>query len=109
MKIKSAFQGKTGKDIWNTVVDFVNTYHKFKSVTGIEYTATFVGNCIFLKGGRPGTKRADDGEYLTGKDFIFAYGKIRTFDKINTATVKPHIKRQQTPFIGLLISAGILE
>ena len=109
MKIKKEFQAKIGEEIWNEIVNFINENHKFTSVTGIVYQATFVGSCIFLRGGSPGTKRADDGEYLTGKDFIYAYEKIRTLDKINTSTVKPHIKRQQTPFIGLLISAGILE
>ena len=109
MKIKKEFQTKTGEVIWNEIVNFINENHKFTSVTGIEYYATFVGSCIFLKGGSPGTKRADEGEYLTGKDFICAYNNIRLFEKINTSVVKPYIKRQQTPFIGILLSAGIIE
>ena len=72
-------------------------------------SATFVGSCIFIKGGKPGTKRSVEGEYLTGKDFIAAYDIIRTFDEINTGKVKPYIRRQQTPFMGLLFSAGIIE
>lgn len=109
LKIKNEFKGNTGEEIWNKVVDFINANHKFTSVTGIIYSATFVGSCIFLRGGTPGTKRADEGEYLTGKDFVSAYDSIRLFEKINTSIVKPYIKRQQTPFIGLLLSAGIIE
>ena len=108
MKIKEEFQDSTGEEIWIRVIDFINESHKFSSVTGIEYSAKFVGNCIFLRGGKNGTKRADEGEYLTGKDFINAYNNIKSFNEINTAVAKPYIRRQQTPFIGLLLSAGII-
>lgn len=108
MRINEEYSGMTGSEIWPLIVRHVQDKGTFNSVTGISYSAVFVGSCIFIKGGRPGTKRADDGKYLTGKDFIAAYDIIRDFPEINTAIVKPYIRRQQTPFIGLLKSAGII-
>lgn len=107
MYIKEEYLHAEGKEIWNIVVDYVLEHGEFRSVTGIPYAASFVGSCIFLKGGK-GSKRANEGEYLTGKDFITAFDKVKTLDVINTAKVKPYIKRQQTPFIGLLVCAGII-
>lgn len=109
MKIKEKYLSQSGAEVWNTVVGYVKEHGCFTSVTGIPYTASFVGSCIFLKGGSKGTKRADEGEYLTGKDFIAAYDAVKKLDVINTAKVKPYIKRQQTPFIGLLVCAGVID
>lgn len=109
MEIRKEYLGMSGNDVWNIVVDYVRKHGSFTSVTGIRYSVTFVGSCIFVKGGSPGTKRADKGEYLTGKDFIAAYDIVKTMDKINTAKVKPYIKHQQTPFIGLLVCSGVIE
>lgn len=109
MYIRQEYLEAEGTKVWEIVVDYVKRNGRFTSVTGIPYSAVFVGSCIFLKGGTSGTKRADEGEYLTGKDFIAAYDKIKTLEVINTAKVKPYIKRQQTPFIGLLVCAGIIE
>ena len=109
MTINEAFRECSGEVIWQRVVAYVNEKKAFTSVTGISYSATFVGSCIFIKGGTPGTKRAEEGEYLTGKDFIYAWEKIKGLELINTAKVKPFIKRQQTPFIGLLICSGVLS
>jgi len=109
MRIRPEYLQMNGQQVWDIVVNYVKKNGCFNSVTGIPYTATFVGSCIFLKGGAEGTKRSKEGEYLTGKDFIAAYGAVKTLDVINTATVKPYIKRQQTPFIGLLVCAGIIE
>lgn len=109
MKIKYEYRDMDGAGIWEIIVSYVKSCNSFRSVTGIHYSATFVGSCIFVKGGTPGTKRADEGEYLTGKDFISAYNTVRDFPEINTSIVKPYIKRQQTPFIGLLYCAGIIE
>lgn len=109
MKICDEYRGMDGEAIWEAVVSYVQKHSSFTSVTGIRYSATFVGSCIFVKGGTPGTKRADEGEYLTGKDFILAYDKVKDFPEINTSIVKPYIKRQQTPFIGLLLCSGILK
>lgn len=108
MKILEKYRTMDGTEVWETIVAYVKAHDSFTSVTGIRYSATFVGNCIFVKGGKPGTKRADDGEYLTGKDFIAAFDKVKNFPEINTSVVKPYIKRQQTPFVGLLHCAGIL-
>ena len=109
MEIRKEYLGMSGADVWKIVVDYVRSHGSFTSVTGIPYSATFVGSCIFIKGGTPGTKRAKEGEYLTGKDFTAAYDIVKTLEEINTAKVKPYIKRQQTPFIGLLVCAGVIE
>lgn len=109
MRVRPEYKSLDGAAAWDIVVEYVKENGSFTSVTGITYSATFVGNCIFVKGGTPGTKRAVEGEYLTGKDFVRAYNAIKSWDFINVSQVKPYIKRQQTPFIGLLVSAGIME
>ena len=109
MKISEKFKVLDGHAAWETVVRHIMDNSTVTTVTGISFEATFVGNCLFLKGGRPGTKRAVKGEYLTAKDFIAVYDRIRYWDDIHTGNVKPYIKRQQTPFIALLHCAGILE
>ena len=109
MEIRKEYLGMSGAEVWEIVVDYVKRHGSFTSVTGIPYSATFVGSCIFIKGGSPCTKRATEGEYLTGKDFIAAYDIVKTLDEINTAKVKPYIRRQQTPFIGLLVCAGVID
>lgn len=109
MKINDRYKNLDGKAVWEIVVEYVKSNSTITTLTGISFNATFVGSCLFLKGGRPGTKRAEKGEYLTGKDFIATYDIIRNWDDIHTGNVKPYIKRQQTPFIALLHCAGILE
>ena len=109
MKISDKFKDYDGAAAWDVVVNHVMVNRTITTLTGICFDATFVGNCLFLKGGRPGTKRADKGEYLTSKDFIRTYDICRHWDDIHTGNVKPYIKRQQTPFIALLVCAGILE
>ena len=109
MRIKAGYKNIDGAAAWDIVVEYVKSRGSFTSVTGITYSATFVGSCIFVKGGTPGTKRAVEGEYLTGKDFVRAYDAIKSWGFINVSQVKPYIKRQQTPFIGLLVSCGIME
>jgi len=94
---------------WNHVISHIEKDCLVTTMKGLQFNARFVGNCLFLKGGVPGTKRAEKGEYLTAKDFIAAYDTIRGWDEINTGNVKPYIKRQQTPFIALLHCSGILE
>lgn len=108
MKIAHKYKNYSGIQAWEVVVGHVRENSVIVSVTGLEFNATFVGSCIFLKGGTPGTKRAETGEYLTAKDFIAAYDKVKDWEDINTGNVKPYIKRQQTPFIALLHCAGIL-
>ncbi|MGM9787198.1 MAG: hypothetical protein ACI3ZS_10245 [Candidatus Cryptobacteroides sp.] len=108
MKVAEKYKGLDGGQIWDVVVDYVERRRSITTVTGIVLSATFVGSCIFIKGGTPGTKRADKGEYLTGKDFIAAWEVVKDWNEINTGNVKPYIRRQQTPFIALLHCAGVL-
>lgn len=107
--IVDCHKGITGEQAWALVVDYVRRHDEISTISGLILKVKFVGSCIFLKGGNPGTKRAKKGEYLTGKDFIHAFDAICEWDEINTGNVKKYIKRQQTPFIALLHSAGILE
>lgn len=109
MKIAERFKDIDGAKAWDVVVHHVIANKNITTISGITFTAKFVGNCLFLKGGRPGTKRAERGEYLTAKDFIAAFDIVKDWDDIHTGNVKPYIKRQQTPFIALLCCAGILE
>jgi hypothetical protein len=109
MKIKDSFKQFDGVQAWEKVVEHVISAKTITTVRGKVFSTTFVGHCIFIKGGTPGTKRAEKGEYLTAKDFIAAYDAVRGWEEINTGNVKPYIKRQQTPFIALLHCAGILE
>lgn len=109
MKIAERYRDFDGSRAWEHVVHHIIVNKEIRTVTGIRFNATFVGHCILLKGGRPGTKRAERGEYLTAKDFISAYDSIRDWEDIHTGNVKPYIKRQQTPFIALLYCSGILE
>ena len=109
MKIKENFKDYDGAAAWDHIVEYVIAHGEVTTMKGITFSAKFVGHCIFLKGGVPGTKRYEKGEYLTGKDFIYAYDIVKDWNNINTGNVKPHIKRQQTPFIALLHYSGILE
>lgn len=109
MKIKVQYKDIDGKAAWDIIVQHVMSHATITTVTGITLNVKFVGSCIFIKGGKPGTKRAVKGEYLTAKDFIAAYDIVRDWENINTGNVKDHIKRQQTPFIALLHCAGIIE
>lgn len=109
MRIKNEYSDCTAQEIWEIVAGFVLDNGCFHSITGIDYSAKFVGSCIFFKGGKPGSQRAEKGEYLTGKDFIRAYNDIKAAGTFTIKSVKPLIKRQHTPFIGVLMSAGIIE
>ncbi len=53
MKIKNDFRHLDGKQAWETVIAHVMADNVVTTVTGLSFTATFVGNCIFLKGGTP--------------------------------------------------------
>ena len=55
MRIKSEYRDLDGAAVWDIVVEYVKSHDSFTSVTGITYSATFVGSCIFDKGGTPGT------------------------------------------------------
>ena len=58
MRIRPEYKNIDGAAAWDIVVEYVKSRGSFTSVTGITYSATFVGSCIFVKGGTPGTKRA---------------------------------------------------
>lgn len=109
MKIKDCYRHFDGIQAWEKVVGYVKEAGRITTVKGIVMSATFVGSCIFIKGGTPGTKRCEKGEYLTGKDFMAAYDAVKDRDNLTTGNVKPYIPRQQTPFIALLWCAGIIE
>lgn len=109
MKVAEEYRSMDGEGAWKIVVDYVKEHGQITTMTGIVLSATFVGSCIFIKGGTPGTKRYEKGEYLTGKDFIRAYDIVKGWDNINTGNVKEYIKRQQTPFIALLHNAEIIK
>lgn len=109
MKISERYKGIDGAQAWNIVVRHIIVNRQITTLSGITFNARFVGSCLHLKGGTPGTKRADKGEYLTAKDFIYAFNIVKDWEDIHTGNVKPYIKRQQTPFIALLQCAGILE
>ena len=53
MKIKNDFRHLDGKQAWETVIAHVMADNVVTTVTGLSFTATFVGNYIFLKGGTP--------------------------------------------------------
>lgn len=68
MKINEKFKDFDGRMAWEHVVRHVENHDTITTVTGITLNVHFVGSCIFIKGGTPGTKRAEKGEYLTGRD-----------------------------------------
>lgn len=109
MRIKDIYKNCNGKEAWEIVIEHVKTNPVITTQTGMALDVKFVGSCIFIKGGNPGTKRAVKGEYLTAKDFIRVFDIVKDWEEINTGNVKEHIKRQQTPFIALLRCSGILE
>lgn len=83
--------------------------NSFTSTTGIKYIACVSDGFINYIGGRDGTKRATEGESISKQLFITAFDEVRKLDCINTKNVKPYINGKQTPFVGLLKSAGIIE
>ena len=106
MKINRKYQGETALRIWETLCEYVEASRGFRSVSGIDYRAEVRHNAIFYKGGCG--RRAEAGEYFDRTTFLRAYDSICALPEINTCTVKPFLNRRQTPFIGLLLSAGIL-
>ena len=64
MKIKDKYKDWDGASVWEEVVKYVISHTEITTVTGISFNATFVGSCIFLKGGTPGTKGLNAGNIL---------------------------------------------
>ena len=44
MEIRKEYLDKSGAEVWQIVVDYVKKHGGFTSVTGIPYSATFVGS-----------------------------------------------------------------
>lgn len=109
MKIRHEYERVPDLEIWNIVVAYIKENRQFMSVTGVKYNAMATADSVDYKGGKEGCNRAMKGESI-GKDlFISALNQIRTLECINTSNVKPYINRKQSPFVGLLHSAGIIE
>ena len=51
MKISDKFKDADGAAAWDAVVKYVMVNRTITTLTGISFDATFVGNCLFLKGG----------------------------------------------------------
>lgn len=109
MKVKAELKQRFDKEIWGLVVDYVNTKHVFFSMTGIKYTAKVVGEKVYYRGGRPNSTLAIVGEVVTKGQFLAAYKQIKELEEINTKTVKTYVAQNQSPFVGLLTSAGIIQ
>lgn len=96
--------------VWKLVAENVASTKSFVSVSGIEYTARLINNSIMYKGGN--SKNGEEGE-LCKTDFIAAFDAIKNVEDINSNTIKKVIPtavyRKRTPFIGLLLAAGIIS
>lgn len=107
MKIVS-FNGELA---WAIVAYYVIQNGNFLSLKKIKYNARFESDAIYFSGG----KRIDE-EIIPKQDFIKIFDAIQHLGKINTNTVKPffakyakNIYAKHSPFIGLLLSSGILK
>ncbi|MBP6066849.1 MAG: hypothetical protein KA519_02045 [Bacteroides sp.] len=109
MRVKSEYEKASGFEIWDIAVDYINKNKVFESIRGVRYEASASGESIDYKGGLLGSKRATEGESMNKQLFVSAYNKVSNLDCINTTNVKPYIDRKQSPFVGLLKSAGIIE
>lgn len=109
MKVKDELKECFDKEIWNLVVDYINTNHMFFSMTGVKYTAKIVGEKVYYRGGRTNSTLAISGEIVSKSQFLSAYKAIKNLEDINTKTVKVYVEKNQSPFVGLLTSAGIIR
>lgn len=109
VRIKNEYAKISNLEAWDIVVSYVNMNNSFTSTTGIKYKAYASDGFINYIGGRPESKRATVGESISKQLFITAFSEVRKLDCINTKSIKPYINRQQSPFVGLLKSAGIIE
>jgi hypothetical protein len=96
--------------VWKLVTENISGNNGFTSISGIQYTARLVNNSILYKGGN---RKNGEEEELCKTDFIAAFNAVKNVDDINTNTIKKVIPtavyRKRTPFIGLLISSGIIS
>lgn len=109
MKIKREYEKAPGSMIWDIVIAYIKKNGQFESVTGLKYSAEIRDASINYKGGTERSARATKGESISKDAFIDAFEQSRSLKCINTSKVKPIIRWQQSPFVGLLKSAGIIE
>lgn len=109
MKIKHEYKNVLSSDIWNIVATYINENGQIMSITGIVYKAQASTESISYIGGQVGCARAMKGESISKDLFVSAFEQTRMLEYINTKTVKQLIGRKQSPFVGLLKSAGIIE
>ena len=107
MKIKREYERMPADEVWNVVVAYINKNKQFMSTTGVKYNVKVTVESIESTGGREG--RATEGESISKNQFISVFRQTRDLECINTKNVKPYIDRKQSPFVGLLKSAGIIE
>jgi hypothetical protein len=106
MKIASL----NGKLAWAIVGFYITKNKSFKSVSGNSYEAKLLKNSIQYTGNN---RNEGMPETINEEEFVSAFDSIITIGDINTNTIRnllPSILyRKRTPFIGLLVSSGILE
>ncbi len=99
-----------GELAWAIVAFHVLQNESFHSVTNITYQARVDDDLIIYKGGN---RNNGEEEPISKGDFITGFEAIKNLEEINTNAIKellPNaIYRKRTPFIGLLLSAGIIK
>ena len=99
-----------GRLAWAIVSFYVSKNKSFESVSGITYEADFLDDLIQYVG-----KNRNEGmpETINMEEFVSAFDSIKSIHDINTNTIKnllpSSLYRKRTPFIGLLVSAGLLD
>lgn len=104
MKVKNEYERIASLEVWNIVVAYINKNKLFTSTTGINYKASVSNESINYIGSSSDNKS----ESISKQFFIAAYNEVRKLDCINMKNVKPYINRNQSSFVGLLKSAGII-
>jgi hypothetical protein len=99
----------TGLQAWDLVCNHIRDQKSITSVTKITYQARVSGNTTYYKGGN---RSGGDEEPMIKEDFVKAFDAIKNLDTINTYTIKGKMPnalyRKRTPFIAMLLSAGII-
>lgn len=103
-------QNINGSAAWKIVEKNIEKIKSFTSVKGIKYEARLINGEIFYKGG---DRNNGNEETISKSEFISAFDEIRSLSVINTNTIKEYLPkslyRKRTPFIGLLLSSGIIK
>lgn len=98
-----------GQQAWELVCNHIRQSNSISSVSGIIYKARESGNTIYYQGGE---RRGGEEEPMAKNDFVKAFEAIKKLNIVNTNTIKgiiPNgIYRKRTPFIAMLLSAGII-